>query len=239
MMISIEEYFERFLGYAIGTMSNDNLRPHDIFYETYRNLDDKLLEVHAELEKNSAAMEELGERYYYMKHDIEAAIPWFEEASKLGNGEASALLSQIYRIDLKEWDKYFEYVQLSAEQGCAMGLFNLSCCYYKGKDAYEGHGFDEDKEKAMELSITASHRSREMIHFLLTHRCSNGFKEYLEQQINIFVNSTCSSAEQMINGKSAQKNKEDARILLTEANNFAKEHFGCDAERFTVLLQTI
>lgn len=238
-MLSIAEYFDRFLGYGMSMISNNNLTPQTQYFETYKNLDDKLLQLHAEYDKDPGAMEELGERYYLINHDINSAIPYLEQASQLGNGEASAVLSQIYRTSWKNWDKYFHYVQLSAEQGCVIGLFNLSCCYFKGKKAYEGHGFDEDKQKALELSIAASHRARELIHFIFTNRCSNGFQEYLNRLVSVFLNSTCAAAEQLIYGDGVQKQLPEAKLLLTESNEFIKVHFGCEAPDFTELLKLI
>lgn len=238
-MISIAEYFERYLGYGMGMISSDSLNPQFDHYETYRDLDDRLLEWHADHDNDPGAMEELGERCYFMKKEIDSAVSYLEKASNLGNGDASAVLSQICRIDLKDWDNYQKYVQLSAEQGCATGLFNLSCCYYKGKEAYEGHGFNQDKQKALELSLAASQRARELIHFILTHRCSNGFREYFDQQVGIFIQSTCTAAEQMISGDGVQKNPKEAEELLLEANRFAEEHFRQKIQDFTALLQQI
>ena len=238
-MLSVSEYFNRFLGYGMGMISSNNPFPPSQYYETYRNLDDKLLQHHAEYDKDPGAMEEIGERYYFIKKDIESAITYFERASQSGHAEASLLLSQIYRTSLKNWDKYFHYVQLAAEQGSADGLFNLSCCYFKGKEAYEGYGFDEDKPKALELTIAASHRAREMIHFLFTNRCSKGFQPYVDQQISIFVRSTCVAAEQMIYADGVEKQLSEARALLTQANAFAKEHFGCEVSQFTELLNLV
>lgn len=238
-MLSIAEYFERFLGYGMGVVSNINPNPRNSYYESYRSLDDKLLQWHAEHDREPGAMGELGERCYFFKKDIESAISYLEQASQLGNGEASVLLSQIYRTSLKNWDKYFYYVQLSAEQGSVAGLFNLSCCYFKGKEAYDGYGFAEDKQKALELSIAASYRARELIHFILSNRCSRNFQEYLHQQISVFLNSTCCAAEQLIYGNGVRKQLPEAKLLLTEANEFAKSHFGSDMQDFIELLKLV
>lgn len=239
-MINMAEYFDRYLGYKMSMLCSSNgLSPNKYYYETYRNLDDKLLTWHSDNDNNPGAMEELGERYYFMKSDIGSALPYLEKASDLGNGDASFMLSQIYRTDLQDWHKYFHYLQLSADQGCAAGIFNLSCCYYKGRSEYEGYGFDADKEKALALAMEAAERLEALIEFIMRNPCSKGFAEYVNNQIGTYITAICASAKQLMEGDGVEKDVKKAKSLLIEANAFSKELLGSEIPAFVDLINGV
>ncbi len=231
-MLSVLEYFERYLGYKMSMISSDNLNLHGGYYETYRNLDDSLLILHAEQENNPGALEELGERSYFMKKDTDSAVKYLEKASGMGNGEAGVLLAQIYRNDYKNWNKYFECLALAADQGNTVALFNLACCYYKGKAAYEGNGFDQNKEMSLQLSEAASKRAMELLTVFFTRPCSRAFSEYIRQQVSIFVQSTVTASDQLIKGDGVPQDLLRAKELLNGALEFSMKYFREDIGDF-------
>ncbi len=80
-MISVKEYFEKYLGYKMQVLSNNDLSARNFYFETFRNLDDKLLIFHAEHENNPGALGELGERSLFFKKDVDAAVDYLDKCN--------------------------------------------------------------------------------------------------------------------------------------------------------------
>ena len=236
--INPEEYFCRFLGYRMDMIGNQSFGAN-CYFESYCALDDKFLSWLAEHENNPGAWDELGQRMFFGNKDINKAIEYLTKASELGNGDSTMLLAQVYRDHLKDYDMYFRQLEKACRQGCGMAMFNLACCFYKGKDAYDGHGYDQNKKKALELSMVATDRIEELLTVMTSVKCSRSFQEYFSQQVRCYVQCVCISAEQLIDGDGVAQDLNRAKQLLLKSNEFYKSRFGEECADFGNLLREI
>ncbi len=222
-MLDTTSYFKKYLGYEMGTISSSNTQMHDIFYESFRSLDERLLAIHAE-DNYPGAIDELGQIALFRDNDVNKAIGYFEKSSAMGNAESSVILSQIYRMEqygVQDMEKYMKYVRLSAEQGSALGMFNLSCVYHKGKGEYNGAGPDINKEEAVKWAVLGAQRAMQMLKTVFREvRCAKSFSEFASQQYDLAIRCTCSAAETLIDGDGVSKDIDLARRLLNVAKDF-------------------
>ena len=137
-MISAKEYFEKYLTWK---RSESNLRSASFSYESYASLDLETLQQEAQ-QDNPSAQEELGERYLFGLNGLDAdpakAKELFAQAAQQGHPDAMHMLADIHRTDeygMLDYEQYFSLLKQAAEQGSWKSMFNLSCAYYKGKDA--------------------------------------------------------------------------------------------------------
>lgn len=241
-MISAENYFKIYLAYELGIISNTNLNMHDQRYESYRGLHTNLLEFEAKNNGNPGAIEELGERALFEDEDVNKAIEYLVIASEKGHADATALLAQIYFNDnygMKDLDKYFKYLQLSAEQGSAVGMYNLSCAYYKGKEAYDGYGFETDKALSFKLCYDSAKRLRDILEVLFTNNCGQSFVEYIEDQMVYHIQYTVACAQTLLDGDGVTKDIEGAKKLLIETREFYLKYIGETIEPLEKIIQEL
>ena len=239
-MISTKEYFEQFLSWQKRT---SNLRSAPSSYETYASMELEALTPEAEA-GNPGALEELAERHLFglsgLKADPGKADSLFQQAADAGHPDALHMLAEIRRVPdygMQDLDRYFPLPQKAAEGGSWKAMFNLSCACYKGKEAYEGHGFEVDKLAALKWSTACGIRTMELLEFYFTHTCSEGFKDYMQGVFALFVQSICVTARQLIRGDGVEKDPAYAKSMLTDAQNFYKHYFGIECSDFASLLK--
>lgn len=239
-MITTKEYFHRYLAYEMSTISGNNPNPRRVYYESFPGLDSRLLAWHGEQEGHPGALEELGERYLYgvdgMDQDVERAEALFARAAELGHPDAPLMIAQIYgsdRFGRKDMDKYFHYLTRAAELGSFRAMFNLSCAWYKGREAYGGYGFDADRAKALDLSTAAADRAMELIELVLTNPCSRSFRELMQTAYQIFVQATCAGANQYLDGDGVKQSDGAAEAMLNRAQQFHIKYMGRPCPDFT------
>ncbi len=237
-MISAQEYFEKFLSWQ---RSESSLRSAKQSYEPYSSLDLETLQAEANA-KNPAAMEELGERYLFglsgLKTDRTQAYAQFTEAAEAGHPDAMHMLAEMYRMEeTLDYDQYFPKLKAAAEGGSWKAMFNLACAYYKGKDAYEGHGFDADHKLSLHWSTQCSVATMQLLDFYFTHKCSDAFSDYMQGVYALFVQSICVSARQLIRGDGVEKDLKMAKKMLSDAQSFYQHFFKANCPDFDALLQ--
>ena len=239
-MISAKEYFETYLTWK---KKESNLRSASYTYESYATLDIQTLQAEAAAE-NPGAMEELGERYLFgldgLNVDAETACQLFAQAGAAGAPDAMHMLADVHRTDefgMLDYDQYFTLLKQAAEQGSWKAMFNLACAYYKGKDAYDGHGPDPDKEAALKWSMSCAVMTMNLLDLFFINKCSNGFTDYLDGVFALFVQSICVSARQLIRGDGVPKNVKRAKAMLEDAQAFYKHYFGAQCSDFGSLLK--
>lgn len=239
-MISAKEYFEKYLTWK---RSDSNLRTASFSYESYASLDLQTLQQEAQ-QDNPSAQEELGERYLFglngLDTDPSKAKELFAQAAAQGHPDAMHMLADIHRTDeygMLDYEQYFSLLKQAAEQGSWKSMFNLSCAYYKGKDAYEGHGPEADPTAALNWSMRCSVMTMNLLDLFFTNRCSNGFTDYLDGVFALFIQSICVSARQLIRGDGVPKNIKRAKAMLEDAQSFYKHYFKADCSDFRSLLQ--
>lgn len=222
-------------------MSNSNLNPKTVCYESFSSMADAMLNIEAQANV-PGAIQEQGERYYYglgVSVDIEKAIRCFEKAAELGHPEANYKLSEIYKSDdygRKDMNKYFDFLSKSANRGYWLAMFNLSCAYYKGKDEYNGFGFKRDKQMSLEWQMATFKMITELLRCIFSKPCSQSFREYTRNMCSVFNNSVVLIAEQLISGDGVKPDKEVARRVLEEAISMIKELFNATNNEFESLL---
>lgn len=236
-MTDIELYFAKYLTQPISMISNDNLSGDIAYYQSYRALDRRYLEFLADSSNDPGAAEELGEQLFFAEHDAEKAAAYLEKADALGHPEAAVLLAQINREH--DLPAYFRWLTRSAELGSCTGLFNLSCTYYKGADAYGGEGFAQDKARALALAEDCIARTKALLGCFLTHKHTNDCREIVMHHIRLLIQVTCTAAEQYMHGDGVPKDREAARALLTDAQAFFAAHIGQESPDFTALLNEL
>ncbi len=239
-MISAKEYFETYLTWK---KKESNLRSASYTYESYTTLDIQTLQAEAQAE-NPGAMEELGERYLFgldgLKVDAERACQLFAKAGEAGDPDAMHMLADVHRTDefgLLDYDRYFSLLQQAAERGSWKAMFNLACACYKGKEAYEGHGPEADKEAALKWSTSCAVMTMNLLDLFFINKCGSGFTDYLDGVFALFVQSICVSARQMIRGDGVPKNVKRAKSMLEDAQSFYKHYFGAQCSDFSSLLK--
>ncbi len=222
-MITPEEYLLRYLAWELSGISSSDLSPQTCYYQSFSAMALPMLQMEAE-HHVPGAVEELGERYLYgldgLQKDFEKAKTLFEKAAELGHPEANGMLAKIYTSDQyahKDMKLYFDFLKKGAERGGWLSMFNLSCAYYKGKEQYGGFGFDRDKALALKWSMQASTMTRALLRLVFTKPCTKSFAEYNQNMYRIWIQSTCVSAEQMINGDGVKRDIAKAREWLQEA----------------------
>lgn len=239
-MITTKEYFEQFLSWQKRT---SNLRSAPSSYETYADMELEVLTPEAEA-GNPGAQEELAERYLFglsgLDADPKRACALFQQAAEAGHPDACHMLAEVHRMPeygMQDMDQYFPLLQRAAEAGSWKAMFNLSCAYYKGKEAYDGHGFEVNKLSALKWSTACGIRSMELLEFYFTHTCSEGFKDYMQGVFALFVQSICVTARQLIRGDGVEKDLAYAKQMLTDAQSFYKHFFGIECSDFSTLLK--
>jgi hypothetical protein len=116
-------------------------------------------------------------------------------------------------------------------------MFNLSCAYYKGQEAYDGHGFPSDKMAALKWSMRCAVLTMQLLEFYLTNPCSEDFQDYMQGVFALFIQSVSVSARQLLRGDGVPKDVDMARSLLTDSQNFYRHYFKADCSDFSMLLQ--
>lgn len=238
-MITAKDYFEQYLSWQRAT---SNLRSAASSYETYSTMELSALQPEAEA-GNPGAQEELGERYLFglseLHQDTAKAQALFSQAAQAGHPDAAHMLAEVHRTNefgAFDYDQYFPLLQKAAAAGSWKAMFNLSCAYYKGRDAYEGHGFPVDKVAALAWSTRCSIMTMELLEFYFTHNCSQDFTDYMQGVYALFVQSVCVTARQLIRGDGVQKDVDYARTLLTQSEDFYQHYLKQSCPDFTTLL---
>lgn len=239
-MIGAKEYFEQYLAWK---RSESNLRTAKFTYESYSTMDLETLRAETE-QGNPGAMEELGERYLFgldsLKADADKALELFGQAADQGHPDAAHMRAEVYRtgeFGKQDYEQYFPLLKQAAEGGSWKAMFNLSCACYKGREAYEGHGFEADKLTALKWSTRCAVLTMQMMEFYFTNPCSEGFVDYMQGVFALFVQSVCVSARQLIRGDGVPKDIQWAKSMLTDAQNFYKHYFKADCSDFSTLLR--
>jgi TPR repeat protein len=105
---------------------------------------------------NTAAQNELGERYLYGKgviKDFNEAFRWFSLAANSKNSEAQTNLGRIYYLGYgvpKDIQKSIGWLKLAAENGNASAASFLSLIYFRG------NGVPEDKKAGFKWLLLAA-----------------------------------------------------------------------------------
>lgn len=238
-MISANEYFEKYLSWQ---RSESNLRTAGKTYESYTTMDLATLKPEAEA-GNPAAQQELGERYLFglngLKQDPQQAKALFQQAADQGHPDGAHMLAEVHRtteFGLFDYAQYFPLLKKAAEVGSWKAMFNLACAYYKGKDAYDGHGFDVDRLTALKWSTQCMLSTMELLEFYHSNKCGEGFQDYMQGVYALFVQSVCVSARQLLLGDGVPKDAVWAKDMLQKAQSFYRHIFGSDCPDFSALL---
>jgi TPR repeat protein len=239
-MINAKDYFEKYLSWQ---KRESSLRSAASTYETYSSLELQDLRLEAE-SGNPAALEELGERYLFgldhLKPDPDQAEALFRQAADQGDPDALNMLAELHmtqQYGKLDYEAYFSYLQQAAEAGCWKAMFNLACAYYKGSEAYEGHGFQVDKKQALHWSTRCAFSTMQLLTFYFSHTCSDNFQDYMQGVYALFVQSVCVSARQLIRGDGVEKNVPMAKSMLTDAQGLYEKCFKMECTDFSALLK--
>lgn len=238
-MIGAKDYFEQYLAWK---RSESNLRTAKYTYEPYSTMDLETLILEAEHE-NPGAQEELGERYLFgldgLRADPDKALELFGQAAAAGHPDGMHMQAEVHRtaeFDRQDYGQYFDLLKKAAEGGSWKAMFNLSCACYKGKEAYEGHGFDVDKLAALKWSTKCTVLTMQMLEFYFTNACAEGFTDYMQGVFALFVQSVCVSARQLMRGDGVPRDMDWAKTMLTDAQSFYRHYFKADCSDFATLL---
>lgn len=238
-MLSAKEYFEQYLSWK---RSESNLRTAAQSYETYSTMELAALQAEAEA-GNPGAQEELGERYLFGLDDLTAdpkeACRLFAQAAEQGHPDAKQMLAEVHRTadyGMLDYDQYFTLLEQAAQGGSWKAMFNLACAYYKGKDAYEGHGPEVDRMTALKWSTQCMVVTMSLLEFLFQNKCGEGFQDYMQGVYALFVQSVCVSARQLIRGDGVPQDVAWAKKMLEDAQSFYKHYFGANCPDFSALL---
>ena len=239
-MLEPKEYFENYLAWK---RSDSGLRSAKATYAPFSALDLESLTAEAEA-GTPGAQEELGERYLFGLSELKAD-PWkakelFIKAADQGHPDAMHMLSEIHRTaeyGMFDYEQYFKLLVKAAQGGSWKAMFNLACALYKGKDAYDGNGFEVNKLEALKWSTHCVVMTMGLMDFYFKNPCSEDFKDYFQGVFALFIQSVCVSARQLILGDGVEQDLGWARDMLTNANNFYKGIFKANCSDFEVLLQ--
>ena len=239
-MISAKEYFEEYLTWK---HKESSLRSASYTYESYTKLD--LQDLIAEAEAGSpGAQEELGERYLFglsdLAQDTEKALAQFQLAADSGHPDALHMLADVHRTDeygMLDYGTYFPLLEQAAQRGSWKAMFNYACALYKGKDAYEGQGPEENKMDALTWSSRCAVMTTNLLDIFFQNNCGNDFTDYLDGVFALFIQSVCVSARQIIRGDGVPKNLKMAKRMLLDAQKFYQHYFKASCSDFETLLQ--
>ena len=191
------------------------------------------------------AIEELGERYLFglnVDADTDKAVELFQQAAEAGHPDALQMLSEVYRTDeygRKDLDRYFEYLTKAAEAGNWKAMFNLAVAYYKGKLAYDGHGFNMDHAATLEWSLKCDQICRALLELFFKNSCTQDLKDYFGDVYDTFVRSVFAGAKQYMDGDGAEKDPVKAKELLSSAQEFHQKYLNSECREFAFLLQKL
>lgn len=241
-MISAKEYFDNYLAWK---RSESNLRTAPQTYESYTAMELPTLQAEAQA-GSPGAQQELGERYLFgldgLKKDADQALKLFRQAADQGHPDGAHMLAEVYRtpeFGKFDYEQYFPLLQKAAEAGSWKAMFNLACAYYKGKDAYDGHGFASDRLTALKWSTKSMLLTMDLLEFYHSHKCGDSFQDYMQGVYALFVQSVCVSARQLILGDGVPKDTAWAGEMLQKAQSFYRHIFKADCPDFTNLLSHI
>lgn len=239
-MIDPKIYFERFLSWKRHTGGKQD----KVVFDSYASMDINTL-TH-EMDFNvPGAIEELGERYLFglnVDADTNKAVELFQQAAEAGHPDALQMLSEVYRTDeygRKDLDRYFEYLTKAAEAGNWKAMFNLAVAYYKGKLAYDGHGFNMDHAATLEWSLKCDQICRALLELFFKNSCTQDLKDYFGDVYDTFVRSVFAGAKQYMDGDGAEKDPVKAKELLSSAQEFHQKYLNSECREFAFLLQKL
>ena len=239
-MIDPKIYFERFLSWKRHTGGKQD----KVVFDSYASMDINTL-TH-EMDFNvPGAIEELGERYLFglnVDADTDKAVELFQQAAEAGHPDALQMLSEVYRTDKygrKDLDRYFEYLTKAAEAGNWKAMFNLAVAYYKGKLAYDGHGFNMDHAATLEWSLKCDQICRALLELFFKNSCTQDLKDYFGDVYDTFVRSVFAGAKQYMDGDGAEKDPVKAKELLSSAQEFHQKYLNSECREFAFLLQKL
>ncbi len=239
-MITAKDYFKKYLAWERRT---SNLRSAKVTFEAYSSMDLEEL-IQESNAGNPGAEEELGERYLFglsgLKTDVPKACELFHKAGSVGNPDALHMLAEVHRtteFGCQDYNVYFDKLEIAAAAGSWKAMFNLACAYYKGRDAYQGYGPEENRFKALNWSTQCAIQTMAILEFYFTQNCSEAFSEYMQGVFALFVQSICVSARQLIRGDGVEKDIAWAKKMLTDAQTFYKHFFKMECSDFASLLK--
>ena len=239
-MIDPKIYFERFLSWKRHTGGKQD----KVVFDSYASMDINTL-TH-EMDFNvPGAIEELGERYLFglnVDADTDKAVELFQQAAEAGHPDALQMLSEVYRTDeygRKDLDRYFEYLTKAAEAGNWKAMFNLAVAYYKGKLAYDGHGFNMDHAATLEWSLKCDQICRALLELFFRNSCTQDLKDYFGDVYDTFVRSVFAGAKQYMDGDGTEKDPAKAKELLSSAQEFHQKYLNSECREFAFLLQKL
>lgn len=236
-MIQAKEYFERYIAWKKRSDGQNA-------YDAYTALDLNTLQHEADF-NIPGAVEELGERYLFglgLTTDVDKACELFQQAAEAGHPDAMHMLADVYRTDQhgrQDLARYFPLLSAAAERGSWKSMFNLACAYYRGKLAYDGHGFNMDHAAAFQWSSRCVIMCQELLELFFTNLCTNELRDYFGEVYDTFVQAVTASAKQMMDGDGVERDPEQARILLGGAQAFHQKYLKSECGRFTALLRQL
>lgn len=239
-MITAAQYFEKYLSWQNRQSS---LRSASLIYMPYQTLE--LTDLRPEAEAgNPSALLELGERYLFglsdLAQDVDRAQALIRQAAEAGHPDAMHMMADIHRtaeFGRQDYDLYFPRLKQAAEAGCWKAMFNLSCACYKGKDAYEGHGFATDRMSALYWGTQCAIMTMGLLEFYFTHECGDGFQDYMQGVYALFVQSVCTVSRQLIRGDGVPRDPAQARSMLQNAQSFYRHFFRAGCSDFEALMK--
>ena len=138
------------------------------------------------------------------------------------------MLSEIHRTaeyGMFDYEQYFTLLVKAAQGGSWKAMFNLACALYKGKDAYDGCGFEVNKLEALKWSTHCVVMTMGLMDFYFKNPCSEDFKDYFQGVFALFIQSVCVSARQLILGDGVNQDLKWGPRYAHQCRQLLPRHF--------------
>jgi TPR repeat protein len=236
-MIEAKEYFERHIAVKKkinGTTANDS----------YAAMDMDSLQREADY-AIPGALEELGERYLFgisVSKDVDKAYELFTKAAEAGNPDAMYMLADVYRTEQfgrQDWERYFALLPAAAERGSWKAMFNLALAYYQGKKAHGGFGPEADHAQTLAWSGRCMNMCKALLDQFFSGSSTKELESYFSDVYDTFVRCVNAISKQYVDGDGTEKNVEQARTLVTQAQGVHQKWFQCECPQFSAILKRL
>ena len=200
-------------------------------YRPYAAIPLHELEEHAEKENDRGSLQELGERYYFglgVEQNYETAYGFLLRAAEQNVQDAQFLIAECYRCGYfvkQDYRKYFEWLNLAAQNGSWMAMLNLCAAYKDGPKAYGGAGPKIDHTQSFAWSQQAE---QALLGYWAFYTQPNfvDFGEIRKQLVQAYARVAYQLAQHYIQGMGVNRDLETAMGWLQRGKRFVANATG-------------
>lgn len=225
-----------------SAFKHTSLTSDAVTYQPYYKLDQTMVEFLCN-QGDMGAMEEIAESYYSSEDPaiLKKAVELFKLGAEKGNQDAMFMMANCYFEGNgvpQSYEDYFAWLQKAADNGSWMAARNMATAYFRGKDHYEGFGFDQDHGKALEWSITAA----ELILCNWEYFTQPNFEDFgdtTDELVDNYAKLAETIARHYQFGKGVEQSTEMAIQWLEKGNDLVVRATGCTWSYFDGIIEKL